>query len=296
LIEPGVYPASVTPFDSSGRIDTAGVARLLAHFEAAGCSGVVLAGTNGEGPSLSAVEKRDLVREAQAVRGGLDLILGIATSSLDEAVWLSKRAAEFGAIAVLVMPPGYFRTVEMEGIRAWFLRLMDSSPLPVIVYNFPKMTGITLDADLLASLVPHQRFAGVKDSSGDRVNLDAYRKAVPHGKVLFVGDERLLFEALKAGWTGTISGAANVVPNWLAEVVRLWLAADSEGSEAKFHLVLPAIEVIRGLPQPVGNKALLHRLGVLDSREPRLPLSALTDDALAGAIGVLRDRLGLFPS
>lgn len=293
MIEPGVYPASVTPFDTSGRIDAAGVARLLAHFEAAGCRGVVLAGTNGEGPSLSAVEKRDLVREAQPLRGGLELVLGIATPSLDEAVWLAKRAAEFGAIGVLVMPPGYFRMVEAEGIRAWFLRLMDASPLPVIAYNFPRMTGITLDADLLASLASHQRFAGVKDSSGERDNLGAYRRAIPQGKLLFVGDERLLLEALRAGWTGTISGAANVVPVWLAEVVRLWHAADPEGAEAKFDLVLPAIEAIRGLPQPAGNKALLHRLGLLDGREPRLPLVALSDDALVGAFDVLQDRLGI---
>lgn len=293
MIRPGVYPASVTPFDSTGRIDRAGMARLLAHFEAAGCQGVVLAGTNGEGPSLSAVEKRDLLRDAAPVRGGLDLVLGVATPSLDEAIWLAKRACEFEAAAILVMPPGYFRQVSPEAIRDWFLRLLDASPSPVLVYNFPRMTGITLAAHLVGDLAGHERFAGIKDSSGEPANLAAYRAVVPQDRALFVGDERLLLEALRLGWTGTISGAANVVPQWLVEVVRLWQAGGDEGAEAKFDLLLPTIEAIRALPQPPGNKALLERLGVLDSREPRLPLQALTDADIADAARVLEVSLGL---
>src|SRR5688572_23691682 len=99
MLKPGVYPAAVTPFDEKGRVDMAGMARLLAWFEANGCVGAVLAGTNGEGPSLSATEKRDLIQHAVPLRGKLDLVLGIATPSLDEAIWLTRRAEEAGAVA-----------------------------------------------------------------------------------------------------------------------------------------------------------------------------------------------------
>src|SRR5436305_4424299 len=109
VLERGIYPAAVTPFDEKGRVDILCVARLLAWFEAAGCKGAVLAGTNGEGPSLSATEKRDLIREAIPLRGKLDIILGIATSSLEEAVWSCNQAQNAGAVAALVMPPSYFR-------------------------------------------------------------------------------------------------------------------------------------------------------------------------------------------
>lgn len=132
MLEPGIYPASVTPLDSSGRLDAESLARLLAGFEAAGCKGVVLAGTNGEGPSLSAPEKRDLVALAKPLAGSLELILGIATPSLSEAVWLAKQAAKEGCIAVLVMPPAYWRNVGEEAIAAWFVALMDASPLPAV--------------------------------------------------------------------------------------------------------------------------------------------------------------------
>src|SRR5438270_11988307 len=113
VLKSGVYPAAVTPFDAKGRVDMVSVAKLLAWFEAGGCAGAVLAGTNGEGPSLSPVEKRDLLRDAKRSipsppapsppegRGGLDLILGIATSSSDEALWLCKQATALGATAAL---------------------------------------------------------------------------------------------------------------------------------------------------------------------------------------------------
>jgi 4-hydroxy-tetrahydrodipicolinate synthase len=123
--------------------DHAGIARLLAHFEACGCQGAVIAGTNGEGPSLSAGEKRDLLKSASAARGKLTLILGVATSSLDEAHWLCRRAAELEASAVLLMPPSYFRSVTEDAIVDWFLWVLDRSPVPILVYNLPKFTGWT---------------------------------------------------------------------------------------------------------------------------------------------------------
>ena len=270
-IRPGCYPASVTPFRADGETDHPGMARLLAWFESQGCTGAVIAGTNGEGPSLAAVEKRDLLRAMMPVRGKLDLILGIATPSLSEAIWCCKQAAKIGATAALVMPPGYFRTASEEGIYGWFMALMDAADLPVLIYNFPQNTGIPISASLLARLSTHERMAGAKDSSGEAANIASYAEALP-GKALFVGNETLLLDALRAGWSGTISGAANCIPGWLSQVVGLWHAGDREQAEIKFKLILGAIETFRKSPQPATNKALLQRLGILDSGRLRLPL------------------------
>jgi 4-hydroxy-tetrahydrodipicolinate synthase len=284
---PGVYPAAVTGFDAKGRVDLLANARLHAWFEAAGCAGVVLAGTNGEGPSLSAVEKRDMLRGV--VPGKLQTVLGVATSSSDEAVWLCKRAAEFGATATLVMPPSYFREATEDGIARWFLELMDRSPIAVLVYNFPKRTGIAISADLLGRLAEHDRFGGAKDSSGERENLSGYRRVTD--KPLFVGDETLLMEALQEGWTGTISGASNVVPDWISTIVREWHEGERESAETKFQLLLPVIRALRSQAQPGLNKALLHRLGVLPDPALRLPL---TQNACTAEVELLmRERLGV---
>lgn len=284
VLPPGVYPASVTPFGPDGRVDGPSVARLLAWFEAAGCEGAVLAGTNGEGPSLSAVEKRDLLRLANDWRGRLRLVLGIATPSLTEAEWLCQQAGKNGADAVLVMPPGYFRAVTQDAVARWIEALADASPVPMLVYNFPKMTGVTLEPETIARMAAHERVVGVKDSSGETGNLAAYRQAVPDGKALLVGDETLLLDALKAGWTGSISGAANVVPHWLARVVRSWHTGDAQDAETAFAAALPAIRAVRAATQPTANKAVLASLGVLSDPSPRLPLEPVDGSALAEAI------------
>jgi len=290
MLETGVYPAAVTPMDESGKIDEASVARLLAYFEAAGCKGAVLAGTNGEGPSLSAVEKRDLLRSAAKCCGSLKLVLGIATPSLDEARWSCEQAAKSGAAAVLVMPPSYFRAATEEGILEWFVALADESPCPVIAYNFPKMTGFTMSESFVEQLAKHENVIGFKDSSGDRPNLDAYRRAVPEGKNLFPGDETLLWDSLQVGWTGTISGAANCVPQWLSKVVE-------ERSEEKFEVLLPVIRAIRSQVQPAANKAVLHALGVIATPHPRLPLKSVDPSevlhALQGHLGNTKENLAL---
>lgn len=284
----GVFPASVTPFDAQGRVDAAQMARLLAHFEAAGCAGAVLAGTNGEGPSLSAPEKRDLLRDAAKAKGSLKLILGIATPSLDEAIWLSKQAGEFGAEATLLMPPGYFRRAEEEGIRQWLEAVLDRSPVPVLLYNFPKMSGVALSSRLVAGLAGHPNLAGLKDSSGERANLGDYRQALPGDKALLVGDETLLVEALRAGWTGSISGAANVVPAWLSHIVSMPLDDPSDSIDAKFSLVLPVLEALRQVPQPEANKAILRAFGVLENENPRLPLLPLDPEVVQPVIDAVR--------
>lgn len=271
-MKPGVYSASVTPFDERGKVDLPSLARLLAYFEVADCTGVVLAGTNGEGPSLSAVEKRDLIGAAARLKGKLDLVLGVATPSLEEAVWLSNRAEDAGAVALLVLPPFFIRPASESGMRDWFLTLLDRTRLPVLACNFPGKSGFTLTPSFLESIRDHENLAGVKDSSGEVGNLGAFRQVLP-SKSLYVGDETLLLQALEAGWSGSISGAANTLPAWIARVVR-------ERDETAFELILPLIQDIRKHSQPSMHKALLKLRNVLGTSNVRLPLEPV-DEALA---------------
>lgn len=259
-----MYPAAVTPFTESGEIDYVSLLKLLCWFKANECTGVVLAGTNGEGPSLSAVEKRDLVREAVRLTD-LPIILGIATPSLEEAVWLSEQARKSGAVGVLVMPPAYFREVPEVNIQLWFEALARRTSAPIFLYNFPKRTGITLSADLVAELAKVDNIVGLKDSSGERGNLESYRQAFPSGS-LFVGDERLIPEALAQGWSGSISGAANVLPLWLSR-------AAQPGGSAASALIANILDQVRASGQPMAHKAILKSLGVIGSDAVRLPLT-----------------------
>lgn len=290
-LSPGVYPASITPA-LAGKPDALSLARLLAAFEAAGCKGAVIAGTNGEGPSLAAVDKRDLLRAIAPARGNLTLIQGIATPSLSEAIWSAQQAAKSQVSALLVMPPAYFAEAEDTAIAAWFLALADASPIPILLYNFPKRTHRILDAEILSRVLPHPNIAGLKDSSGDRANLALYAGLCRPGQRLFVGDELLLLHALEEGWHGTISGVANVIPHILAPIVDAFHRGDHASARTRFERAEPIIRSLRALSQPVNHKAALHALGLLTTPEPFLPLSvADPDDELA----VLKEHLGIAP-
>lgn len=272
MISPGIYPASVTPFDEKGRLDIPGLARIIHWFKSAGCAGIVFAGTNGEGPSLSATEKRDLIRDAVPLAQGLPVILGIATASIEEAVWLCRQGHTLGAAAALVMPPAYFTEAGEEGLAQWFEILLERSPLDVLVYNFPQRTGLSLSAELMHRLAKHDRMIGLKDSSGHPENVQAYADALAGTeRRMYTGDETLLVQGLRAGWAGAISGAANPLPDWLSQVVAEW-PTDPESAETKFELILPAIRALRSTPQPYANKELLYRLGVMARPDLRLPL------------------------
>lgn len=293
MVAPGVYPAAVTPFDSKGRIDLESLAKLLAFFEASGCQGVVLAGTNGEGPSLSAVEKRDLIRDAAPMKGRLDLILGIATPSLDEAIWLAKRADEFGAAAVLAMPPYYFKNVSEASVTNWFHALMDRSPSPVIAYNFPKYTGIEITGPMMQAIAAHENCAGCKDSSGHEPNLRAYREAVRReDQVLMVGDETMLVKALESGWSGTISGASNVCGRWIAAIVHDWHSGRQDSAREKFQLAEDVLASIRKGPQPALNKACLAHLKILARSDVRLPLESVAPAEAERLLELVESRIG----
>jgi 4-hydroxy-tetrahydrodipicolinate synthase len=280
-----LLPAAVTPFDARGELDFVSLAKLLAHFEATGCDGVVVAGTNGEGPSLSAPEKRDLAAAAVKLAGRLQVVLGIATPSLTEAQWLARQAGKVGTHGLLLMAPAYFREAPEDALAEWLEAVCDVCEVPVLIYNFPQRTGFALSADCMSRLARHGAVEGLKDSSGDEANLAAYASAMP-GKRLYTGDETLLLKAVQHGWAGTISGAANVLSRQLSGILT---DTDPASQRTKFALLLPGIQALRSVPQPAANKAMLHRMGVVGHAGVRLPLTAMGEeeaDALGHKLGV----------
>jgi 4-hydroxy-tetrahydrodipicolinate synthase len=278
---PGVLPASVTPLLPNGDVDHVGVVRLLAHFKTSGCSGVVLAGTNGEGPSLSAVEKRDLVKGAVNALEGFPIVLGVATSSLDEAIWSCESARKVGAAGALVMAPGYFREASADGIAQWFEALASKTELPLLIYNFPQRNGIVIPAETIARLCRLDNVHGLKDSSGDLANVPSFAEAAK-GKLLYTGAESILLECLSAGWSGTISGASNVLAGWLSQIVREW-STDRESAETKYALIAKGLKALRSGAQPGLNKGVLHHMNLLDNPAPKLPLLPLAEAEVLAA-------------
>ncbi len=216
----GVWPAVLSPFDESLALDTTRLARHCRALLAAGCRGVSLFGTTGEGTALSEAERR----------AGLDAVIlaGVPADRLMPATGccdvptsaaLAIHAAEHGVAGVLVLPPFYPKDVGEAGVHRHFAATIErvaaarNGRVPrVCLYNFPLHTGTTLSPALVRRLA--EEFPGVvaaiKDSSGDWSLSSAYLAALPDLDV-FVGDERTLRDALRQGGAGTISGMANAI-------------------------------------------------------------------------------------
>lgn len=278
----GVLTAVATPFDRSGKLLLDLVPHLLELQREAGLTGVVIAGTNGEGPSLSAEERRALLETALAHRDGLTIVAATGAASVTDAVSLARHASDAGADALLVLPPFFFKNVPVDGLVAYFERVLDASSVPVLLYSIPQVSAIAVTHELLDRLAGHPRLLGLKDSSGD---WESTRGFIERGDVrVFAGSDDLLARALRAGAAGAISGTANAAPELVADVLRAWRdGGDLEAAQARLDA---ARAVLLRYPLLAGNKAVLtHRgYGPMSVRAPLTDLAPEVAEALVAQL------------
>ncbi|MDP1963400.1 MAG: dihydrodipicolinate synthase family protein [Reyranella sp.] len=215
----GLSVALATPFTDEWLID---LPRLVAHGRqslADGCTSLTLFGTTGEGASLGLNERQ---RALGALAGaGVDprtqLVVGIAASSVEDAIAQGRAALMLGCPSFLLAPPFYFKGAGDEGLFDWFAAVLTGlgpKASNVILYHIPQVTSVGLSVELIDRLkkaFPGQ-VSGVKDSSGDWANSKALLKHHADLHIL-IGDERLLAKAMKLGASGTICGLANIAPD-----------------------------------------------------------------------------------
>jgi 4-hydroxy-tetrahydrodipicolinate synthase len=219
----GLSCALLTPFGADGRVDPARLVRHAARVLDEGCDRVTLCGTTGEGASI-ALEERGAMLRALALAGiaGERIHVGVAASSIADAVAQGAQALDAGAAGLLLAPPFFFKGVGDDGLFAWFSAVI--GPLKgargIVLYHIPAVTAVPLSVELVGRL--RQAFpgaiTGVKDSSGDWATTQAFLRA--HGDLaILVGDERILPRAVRAGAQGSICGLANIVARRLGPIV-----------------------------------------------------------------------------
>ena len=274
----GIFPPITTPFDSTGDIAPAQFRDNIARLLAAEVDGVVVSGSTGESALLEADEQRRLIgiaRDAIPSGNGRWLIAGTGGESTRETIGLSRAAADAGADVVLVRPPSYFSAGTTTATLADHYRAVaDASPVPVLVYNIPKYTHISLPPALLARLSDHERIVGVKDSSGDAKNVAAYREAVP-GWTVLVGGASLLFTAFELGCQGGIVGVACFAPALCVSLAREFGRGNREAARALQDQITPLDKEIVGKLGPAGVKGAMDAVGLYGGpvRAPLAPLA-----------------------
>ena len=218
----GVYPPVLTPF-RGGEVAHDKLAQNLDRLNEYPLAGYVMLGSTGEFPLLSEGEKERVVATARehTPRSRL-LIAGTGGESTDAAIRLTKRTAQLGADAAIVITPSYYKgMMKPPALIRHYRAVADASPLPVLVYNFPANTGINLEPDTVARLAEHPNIRGIKDSSGNVPQAAELIRLTPKTFQVFVGSPIAFLPALVIGASGGILAVANLAPRECCEIWRL---------------------------------------------------------------------------
>jgi 4-hydroxy-tetrahydrodipicolinate synthase len=206
-----------TPTSPDDAIDEGALAAHLAWLSDQGLDGALILGTNGEFPSFGLRERLKIAASAKPGDVSLQMLLGVGSCSLSEAVEMTGCAVDLGYSGVLCPPPFYFRGAPIEGLAEFFLRLLDAARLPVVLYHIPAVTGVPIGDGLLDLIGSHERLAGVKDSTGDPGELQRLGRRF-RDAAYYVGSDRLVSLCIANGGYGSISAAASVVPRLVASL------------------------------------------------------------------------------
>lgn len=228
----GVFSAVLTPFDADFRPDADKAIRYYRDLLARGCDGLNVLGTTGEAMSVGLADRLSLMESIAAALPRERMMVGTGASALADAVQLTRAAFDLGFAAALVIPPFYYRDATDAGITRFYGALFERVRPPqesILLYNFPRMSGITFHPGLVDRLVKDFPgiICGVKDSSN---TLDLEREI--HRRhpdlAMFPGSEVLLADARTDGFAGCISGSVCLWPDLAARVWREGLAKDSD--------------------------------------------------------------------
>lgn len=282
----GSIVAVVTPMAESGEIDYAAWDRLLDWHVENGTDAIVIVGTTGEGPTVTLDEACELVRRAAARVGGkVPLIAGSGSNSTASSVERTRRLAEAGADAVLVVTP-YYNKPTQEGLYRHFLAVAEASAVPVILYNVPSRTGVDMLPDTVVRLAAHPRIVAIKEATGSVQRVAELIQRCGDEMEVLCGDDPIAVEAILAGARGVISVTANVAPKAMHELCVAALAGDAERSrelDVRLQVLHRAMFVESN---PIPAKWAVQQLGLIPGgiRLPLTPLSAAAQATVRDAM------------
>ncbi|MDQ6744647.1 MAG: 4-hydroxy-tetrahydrodipicolinate synthase [Actinomycetota bacterium] len=274
-----ILTAMVTPFDERGHLDEEAMVRLMDHLVAHGSDGLVVCGTTGEAATLDDEEHLRVIELAVAhLRGRATVVAGVGSNDTRHAVFLTERATELGADALLSVNP-YYNRPSRRGIVRHYEEVVRATDLPILLYNIPQRTGADLDNDLLAELAQLENIVGVKQANPDNL-------APIDGLQIYAGNDDMLADVLDLGEPGGILTGSHLFG---AEMRRM---VDEPARRREIDASLQdAYRDLTIVPLASSLKAALSMVG-LDVGRPRLPYVEL-DERETETIRALLQRHGL---
>ncbi len=265
-------------FGADGRVDTRAIRANVKYWMTTDLVGVLALGSNGEAALLEDEECVAIVEAARAeMPADRTLLAGTGRESTPQTIEASRRAASAGADAVLVRTPFFFKgSMTPDALLAHYRAVADASPVPVLLYNMPGVTGVTLTPPIVEKLSRHPNIIGIKETSIELERLGQFVAAAPAGFTVLCGAAPVIYPALVSGAGGGILAAACVVPDLCTKIFSLTQSGKHAEALALQQKITPFARLVTTVHSIAGLKAAMdiagHHGGV--PRQPMQPLSA----------------------
>lgn len=283
----GAATAIITPFNEAG-IDWEAFGRLIDDQLSGGINGIVVAGTTGEGSTLTDREHEDLVAYCvKRIAGKVPVIAGTGSNNTAHAIERTKTACKAGADAVLLVTPYYNKTTQ-RGLIASFSAIADESSVPCILYNVPSRTGLNMLPETLAVLAKHEKIAAVKEACGNISQVAKERLLCGDDLVIYSGCDDQIVPTLSLGGKGIISVIANILPKETAEIPARFFRGDVEGAAALQLKLLKLMNQLMIETNPIPAKAACAALGY-GKNILRLPLVEMEEGNKRTLFALMRE-------
>ena len=284
-----------TPFHPGEELDKEGLRSNIRNWNTTGIIGYVALGSTGERVNLEDRERAQVIEIARdEIPQSLEFIVGIGQQSTRATIAETKQASAAGADAVLVITPSFYRpAISQESLVAHFIAVADGSPVPVILYSMPDLTGIKIEPETVARLSRHPNIAGIKDSSSD---LDTFRKTlslVSQDFAVLTGNGTVLASALAVGARGAILAVGCVAAAMCLEIYRRVEVGEGDKAAALQEKLTPLALAVTKRYGIGGLKAAMDMNGFAGGavRAPLKPASAEARAEIAALLDELRSHL-----
>ncbi len=287
----GAATALITPLTANG-VDYGALGRLIDWQIAEGIDALVIAGTTGEGSTLTYEEHQEAIRfSVNRAAGRVPIIAGTGSNDARRAITLSRFACDVGADGLLVVTP-YYNKATQKGLVAMFTAIADAVTKPIILYNVPSRTGVNIEPATYAALADHPNIAAIKEANGNISKIVETAALVGDRLDIYSGNDDQIVPILSMGGCGVISVLSNIMPARTAELCRRFFEGDVAGSAKMQCELLPLISALFCEVNPIPVKAAMAAMGWCENIL-RLPLTPMEEDhwqklrALMAAQGLL---------
>lgn len=286
----GILIPFVTPFREDGEVDPQGLSANIEGWSRTGVRGYVALGSTGERVHLGEDEALRVIETARrSVPSTQAFIVGAGRQSVRLTIKEARTFAGAGADALLVITPGYYRAEMSQAALADYYRAVaDASPVPLLLYSIPQLTGVSLQPDTVARLAEHQNIVGIKDSSGDMVALGEMLRLVPDGFAVMTGHGAALFPALALGACGAILAVACFASRATVEIYDAFQSGDHSRALSLQRRVALLVRGVMARYGIGGIKAAMDALGLAGGRV-RAPLPMPEEEARLEIKRLLRE-------